>query len=101
MRDKGLRLVARYCAVRALLPAVAASALVMGTAAAPAVAAAPVVSSFTPASGTIGTSVTITGTGLTGATGVTFVGRRRSSMPPPAPKSPRQRLRPPRPGRSR
>jgi uncharacterized repeat protein (TIGR03803 family) len=34
----------------------------------------PVISSFTPASGPVGTKVTITGTGLTGATAVSFGG---------------------------
>jgi len=37
-------------------------------------AAAPAITAFTPAAGTIGTSVTLSGTGFTGATAVTFNG---------------------------
>jgi ABC-type transport system substrate-binding protein len=43
-------------------------------------AAAPAVTSFTPTQGTTGTSVTITGTGLTGTTGVSFDGTAAASF---------------------
>src|SRR5256885_1575301 len=46
----------------------------LGFAVTPASAAAPIVTSFAPNTGTIGTSVTLTGSGFTGATIVTFHG---------------------------
>jgi len=53
-----------------------ALAVILGAvvAASPAKTAAPVISSFSPALGTIGTSVTVTGSGFTGATAVMFNG---------------------------
>ena len=54
---------------------VMASTGVVAVGASPAMAAAPVVSSFSPASGAIGTRVTVTGSGFRGATEVAFGGR--------------------------
>lgn len=53
-----------------------------GASASTAAAATPTVSSFTPTAGGVGTSVTITGTNLTGATGVTFNGASAASVTP-------------------
>jgi hypothetical protein len=49
------------------------------TSTAPAPTPAPTISSFSPASGAAGTSVTISGTNLTGATGVSFSGTAAAS----------------------
>ena len=49
-------------------------ASVVAVPAGPAFAAAPTVSSFSPGSGVTGTTVTVTGTGFTGATSVKFNG---------------------------
>ncbi|HTG28380.1 MAG TPA: IPT/TIG domain-containing protein, partial [Methylomirabilota bacterium] len=46
----------------------------------PAGSAVPVITSITPASGPIGTSVTLTGTGFTGASGVSFNGTRATTF---------------------
>ncbi len=60
--------------------AVAVVATVLGVfgAASAAGAAAPTISGFSPSSGSVGTSVTITGTGFTGATAVAFNGTSTS-----------------------
>jgi len=58
--------------VRTVVLATVVCAGVIAAGVSPAAAVVPVVSSFSPASGTIGTTVTITGSGFTGATTVTF-----------------------------
>jgi hypothetical protein len=61
-------------------------------------AAAPVVDTVNPASGTIGTEVTITGSGFTGVTGVSLA-RRRAHLASDLPPRSSPRCRPgPRPG---
>ena len=63
----------RTAALTVLVVMVSTGVVAVG--ASPAMAAAPVVSSFSPASGAIGTRVTVTGSGFRGATEVAFGGR--------------------------
>lgn len=67
------RMAGRPRLARSLSILVGASLLV-GVMAVPAFAAAPIVTSFSPTSGPVGTSVTVNGDHLTGATSVTFSG---------------------------
>jgi outer membrane protein assembly factor BamB len=61
-----------------LLRLLVIAALAAAFAPASALAAAPVISSFSPGSGTVGTAVTLNGSGFTGATDVSFTGASAS-----------------------
>ncbi len=76
--DAPICLRAKRCLVIALVLALTACG--GGSSTSQPVTPAPTVASFSPASGVSGTSVTITGTNLTGATTVTFGGKAASSF---------------------
>lgn len=69
-----LLIAAVFCSVAAILTACAGGTSGTSSAPGPAPGLAPTISSFSPASGTVGSGVSVTGTGFTGTTGVKFNG---------------------------